>query len=117
MAKPPIALAEVQGYIYEAKQRMAALARLRRESELADRLERDAVALQKRFHEAFWVADQHYYAMALDENKNQADALGSNAGHCLWTGIVPAERAREVAGQLLGPKRFSGWGARKFGAG
>jgi glycogen debranching enzyme len=117
MAKPPIALAEVQGYVYEAKKRMAALARLRHEGELADRLDRDAAALQKRFHKAFWVADQHYYAMALDEDKRQADALGSNAGHCLWTGIVPKEHARDVAAQLLGPQLFSGWGVRTYGAG
>jgi glycogen debranching enzyme len=113
----PIALAEVQGYVFDAKRRMAALARLRSDDELATRLEADAEKLRARFEEAFWVEDQRYYAMALDADKNQADALGSNAGQCLWSGIVSPQRARDVADRLLGPAMFSGWGIRTYGGG
>ena len=72
--------------------------------ELAVRLDREADELQKRFEEAFWVEDQRYYAMGLDAEK-QADAIGSNAGQCLWTGIVSPARARDVADRLLGARR------------
>ena len=112
----PIALAEVQGYVFDAKRRMAALARIRSEDELANRLEADAEKLRARFEEAFWVEDQRYYAMALDGEKRQADAIGSNAGQCLWTGIISPQRARDVADRLLGHSMFSGWGVRTYGA-
>jgi glycogen debranching enzyme len=116
-AVPPIALAEVQGYVFDAKLRMSQLARVRGEADLADRLEREAEAIRRRFEDAFWVEDQRYYAMGLDADKRHADALGSNAGHCLWTGIVSQERAREVADRLLGDRLYSGWGVRTYGAG
>jgi glycogen debranching enzyme len=116
-AKAPIALAEVQGYVFDAKTRMAALARMRGEVDLADRLVRDAEALRARFEEAFWVEDQRFYAMALDADKKQADAIGSNAGQCLWSGIVSQGRARDVADRLLSPAMFSGWGIRTYAQG
>jgi glycogen debranching enzyme len=115
-AKPPIALAEVQGYVFDAKRRMARLARVRGEDALADRLDAEATALAERFEEAFWVEDRRYYAMALDADKRQADAIASNAGQCLWTGIVSSERARDVVEHLLRPSMFSGWGVRTFAA-
>jgi glycogen debranching enzyme len=115
--RAPIALAEVQGYVFDAKTRMARLARMRGDVELADRLIRDAAVLQGRFEEAFWVKDQRYYAMALDGDKRQADAIGSNAGHCLWSGIISPARARDVADRLLSPSLFSGWGIRTYAAG
>ena len=65
-----------------------------------------------RFEAAFWVEDQRYYAMALDRDKRQFDAIASNAGQCLWSGIVAPERARDVVDQLLRPSMFSGWGIR-----
>ena len=74
----------------------------------------EAETLRGRFEEAFWVEDQRYYAMALDANKRQADAIGSNAGQCLWTGIASPARARDVADRLLGPRLFSGWGIRTY---
>jgi glycogen debranching enzyme len=116
-AVPPIALAEVQGYVFDAKLRMGRLARMRGETDLADRLEREAETLRRRFEEAFWVDDQQYYAMGLDADKRHADALGSNAGHCLWTGIVAPERARQVADRLFEESLYSGWGVRTYGAG
>jgi len=116
-SRAPIALAEVQGYVFDAKTRMAALARMRGDVELAERLTRDAEALRAHFEEAFWVEDQRYYAMALDGDKRQADAIGSNAGQCLWSGIVSEARARDVADRLLSPALFSGWGIRTYADG
>ncbi|HWP63858.1 MAG TPA: glycogen debranching N-terminal domain-containing protein [Candidatus Binatia bacterium] len=113
----PIALVEVQGYVYDAKRRMAHLAEVRGETELAARLEREAAALRERFEAAFWVPDLRYYAMALDGEKRQADAITSNPGQALWTGIVSPERARPVADRLLGPGLYSGWGVRTYAAG
>ena len=73
--------------------------------------------LRAKFEEAFWVEDQRYYAMALDGDKRQADAIGSNAGQCLWSGIVSPARARDVADRLLSPALFSGWGIRTYAQG
>ena len=115
-AVPPIALAEVQGYVYDAKRRMARLAAMRGEVELAARLDAEADQLATRFEEAFWIEDQRFYAMALDRDKRPSDAIASNAGHCLWSGIVSPERARDVVEQLLRPAMFSGWGIRTYAA-
>jgi glycogen debranching enzyme len=112
----PIALAEVQGYVFDAKRRMAALARVRADDELAVRLEREATTLSERFEKAFWIEDRRYYAIALDGDKGQADAIASNAGHCLWSGIVAPERARDVIDHLLRPTMASGWGIRTYAA-
>ena len=115
-AVPPIALAEVQGYVYDAKRRMSRLAAIRGETELAARLDAQADQLATRFEQAFWMEDRRYYAMALDHEKRQADAIGSNAGQCLWSGIVSPDRARDVVDRILRPSMFSGWGVRTFGA-
>ncbi|MFL5679153.1 MAG: glycogen debranching N-terminal domain-containing protein [Chloroflexota bacterium] len=115
--EPPIALAEVQGYVFDAKTRLARLARLRGDTKLADRLEADAATLRDRFEAAFWLEDRGYYAMALDGEKRQADAIASNPGQCLWTGIVSPARARMVADRLLSPELFSGWGIRTYATG
>jgi glycogen debranching enzyme len=116
-AEPPIALAEVQGYVHDAKRRMARLARRRGEIDLADRLEREAGELRSRFDAAFWVADRGFYAMALDGAKRPMDALSSNVGQALWGGIVDPSRASAVVSALSGPALDSGWGVRTFGAG
>ena len=113
-AVPPIALAEVQGYVYDAKRRMAGLATVRGETELASRLLAEAEQLRRRFEAAFWIEDRGYYAMALDRDKRQSDGIGSNAGQCLWSGIVEPARARLVADRLMSPELFSGWGIRTY---
>ena len=113
----PIALAEVQGYVYDAKRRIAELAAMRGESDLAQRLRNEADELRHRFDEKFWVEDQRYYAMALDGRKRQLDAIGSNAGQCLWSGIVTPSRGRDVADRLMSPAMFSGWGVRTYAGG
>ena len=117
LAQAPIAMVEVQGYVFDAKRRMAILARVRGDEGMADRLEAEAETLRRRFEDAFWVDDQGFYAMALDADKRPADAIGSNAGHCLWSGIVSAERAPRVVERLMAPDMFSGWGIRTYGAG
>jgi glycogen debranching enzyme len=115
--KPPIALAEVQGYVFDAKRRLARLARVRGDEAMGDRLDREATELAARFEAAFWVEDQRYYAMALDAEKRHADAIASNAGQCLWSGIVSQERSGDVVERLLQESMFSGWGIRSYGAG
>jgi glycogen debranching enzyme len=116
-ADGPIALAEVQGYVYSAKRSMARLARHRGESELALRLDSAADELRVQFDAAFWLPDARYYAMALDGEKRPVASIGSNPGQALWTGIVPASRAARVGERMLEPDMFSGWGVRTFAAG
>ncbi|HWH24891.1 MAG TPA: amylo-alpha-1,6-glucosidase, partial [Candidatus Limnocylindria bacterium] len=111
-AEAPIALVEVQGYVYAARIGLARLARLRGEEQLAKSQEQAAERLRVRFEEAFWMADAGTYALALDAEKRQVDAIASNAGHALWSGIASAERAAKVAEVLTGPGMWSGWGIR-----
>jgi glycogen debranching enzyme len=116
-AEPPIASAEVQGYVYDAKLRMGELARhVWADDAFAERLETEADVLRERFNEAFWVEDGGYYALGLDRDKRPIDAVGSNMGHLLWSGIVPVERAARVAEVLMGNGLWSGWGVRTLSA-
>jgi glycogen debranching enzyme len=119
LAVPPIAPCEVQGYVYDAKLRVAELAReVWRERELADRLEHEAVELRDRFDAAFWCeARGGYYALALDGEKQRVDSLTSNVGHLLWSGIVPDERVDAIVDQLMGEDLWSGWGVRTMSDG
>ncbi|MFG3576955.1 amylo-alpha-1,6-glucosidase [Micromonospora chersina] len=109
----PRATCELQGYAYDAKLRGARLARKYwNDPAYADRLEREAAALKERFNRDFWIPEREYYALALDPDGRHVDALSSNIGHLLWSGIVDESRAAAVAGHLLGPRLFSGWGVR-----
>ena len=109
----PRATCELQGYAYDAKVRGARLARLVwQDAALADSLEQQAVDLKRRFNEDYWVADGEYYALALDAEGRQVDALSSNIGHLLWSGIVDDDRAPAVAERLMEERLFSGWGVR-----
>jgi glycogen debranching enzyme len=114
LAQAPIAPVEVQGYVYDAKRRIADLAReVWRDRELATRLEREAEELRKRFDTAFWISERDgYYALALDGEKRQVDALCSNIGHLLWSGIVRPDRVDAVVDRLMGEELWSGWGVR-----
>ncbi|HJU47435.1 MAG TPA: glycogen debranching N-terminal domain-containing protein [Gaiellaceae bacterium] len=114
VAGPPIAPAEVQGYVYDAKLRLAEMAREAwDDAPLAARLESQADALQQRFDAAYWIdARGGYYALALDGSKRPVDSLCSNIGHLLWSGIVPRARAAAIADQLLSDDLWSGWGVR-----
>jgi glycogen debranching enzyme len=114
----PRATCELQGYAYDAKARGARLARLAwKDDELAQRLEREAADLKERFNRDFWVADDEYYALALDTDGAQVDALSSNNGHLLWSGIVDDSKAAAVVRHLMGTRLFSGWGIRTLAAG
>jgi glycogen debranching enzyme len=113
-AEGPIAAAEVQGYVFDAKLRVAELAREAwRDAGLAERLEREAGELHARFNDAFWIDERGgFYALALDGEKRPVDSLCSNLGHLLWSGIVPTNRGEVIADRLMGEELWSGWGVR-----
>jgi glycogen debranching enzyme len=114
----PRATCELQGYAYDAKVRGARLARLVWKDEpFAARLEKQAADLKRRFNRDFWVEDDEYFALALDEEGNQVDSLTSNNGHLLWSGIVDKAKAKAVVRHLMGPRLFSGWGVRTLAEG
>jgi glycogen debranching enzyme len=114
----PRATCELQGYAYDAKMRGARLARLVwKDPAYAERLENEAADLKRRFNRDFWVEDGEYFALALDNEGRQVDALASNNGHLLWSGIVDKSKAKAVAGNLMGPRLFSGWGIRTLAEG
>jgi glycogen debranching enzyme len=117
-AAPPIASCEIQGYVYDAKRRCARLATdVWGDPALAERLEREAAELRRRFHEDFWIEDGGYYALALDGEKQKVDSLTSNIGHLLWSGIVDPEPAASIVEHLMGDRLFSGWGVRTMAVG
>jgi glycogen debranching enzyme len=118
IAAGPVATCEIQGYVYDAKVRAARLAReIWEDEELASRLRREADELSERFNRDYWLEERGYYALALDGQKRPVDSLTSNAGHLLWSGIVPEDRADRVAEHLVGPALFSGWGVRTMADG
>ena len=109
----PRATCELQGYAYDAKMRGARLAReVWRDPAYAERLEKEAADLKRRFNRDFWVADGQYYAIALEADGSKVDALASNNGHLLWSGIVDKAKAKAVARHLMSPAMYSGWGVR-----
>jgi glycogen debranching enzyme len=110
LARGPIALCEVQGYVFAAKAHAAKLAHHMGEYELETKLRGEAQALQKNFAAAFWCEDIGTFALALDGDKNPCRVRTSNAGHALFTGIAAPGLAARVAETLLGPDSFSGWG-------
>ncbi len=112
LARPPIALCEVQGYTYGAYLARAHFADEAGDELTATRFRSKAADLKDNFNRDFWLPDKGWYAIALDADKRPADALASNMGHCLWTGIVDEEHAPQVAERLLSPEMFSGWGIR-----
>lgn len=115
IAEPPIALCEVQGYAYAARLAMAELAELLDERDVAMSQRLAAEKLRASFNVDFWLGRRGFYALALDGQKRPVDALASNAGHCLWSGIVDEHRADAVAERLLAQDMFSGWGIRTMG--
>ena len=112
LAQPPIALAEVQGYAYAAFLARAHFAREAGDVDLARHWSERARRLKQHFNESFWLPDRGYFAIALDAEKRQVDALASNMGHCLWTGIVDQDKAASVAHHLMSPEMFTGFGVR-----
>jgi glycogen debranching enzyme len=112
LAKTPIALCEVQGYVYEAKYRMASLMRSFGDTRTADKLKKDAAEMAKRFEKAFWMPKYGFYAMALDRDKRQTQVISSNPGHLLFTRMLPQERAKVITQRFMNEDMFSGWGWR-----
>lgn len=109
---PPIALVEVQGYVYAAKRAMAKILDALGDTGQATTLRRQAQTLYNRFNDDFWLPEEQFYALALDGDDKPAVTVTSNPGHGLWTGIVPPERAPFVVERLMSEDMFTGWGIR-----
>jgi glycogen debranching enzyme len=116
LVRGPKALCELQGYVYDAWLRMAQVFDELGKPGRASELRRKAVALFKRFNDAFWDEELGFYAFALDGEKKKVLSVASNPGHCLWSGIVPPERASRVVSRLMAPDMWSGWGIRTLSA-
>jgi glycogen debranching enzyme len=111
-AEPPIALAEVQGYVFMAKMRISEIYMLLGEEGRAAQLRDEAEDLKARFNRDFWMEDEQYFAVALDRAKKQVGSITSNPAHGLYCGIVHEEKAEAMSKRLMSPEMFSGWGIR-----
>jgi glycogen debranching enzyme len=112
LAEAPIALCEVQGYVYKAYLSRALLAKALENGKDAERWVARARALKAEFNRRFWLPERGYFAIALDRDKRPVDACASNMGHCLWSGIVDDDKAASVVEHLMSPEMFTGWGIR-----
>jgi glycogen debranching enzyme len=117
IAEPPIALCEVQGYVYAAKVAAARMSHALGDERASTSLESQASALREKFEEAFWCNDLGLYALALDGRKRPCRVRTSNAGHALFSGIARSDHARVVAHSLFANDFFSGWGVRTVATG
>jgi glycogen debranching enzyme len=113
----PIALCEVQGYVFAAWQAAARLAVALENHGEATVFQSRADQVKRRFEDLFWCEDLGTYALALDGAKRACRVRSSNAAHCLFTGIADPERARRIAQTILHTEFFSGWGVRTLAAG
>lgn len=116
IAEAPIALCEVQAYVYSAYIGRSLLARWDGDVPLEQHWADKAATLKAAFNEKFWLPDKGYFAVALDKDKRAVDACTSNMGHCLWTGIVDEDKAPSVVEHLMSPQMFTGWGIRTLGS-
>jgi glycogen debranching enzyme len=116
LAKHPVALAEVQGYFYLAKVRLAPLIERTGDRDTASRLIREAHELRRRFNQEFWMGEKGYYAQAIDRD-GLCDVISSNPLQCLWTGIVDGRRAASMISRAFEPDMFTGWGIRTLSSG
>jgi glycogen debranching enzyme len=112
LAVPPIALCEVQAYVYAAFLARSRLAEADGDPSTAQQWRNRAARLKAAFNLAFWMPEQRAFAIALDGSKAQVDSITSNMGHCLWTGIVDDDKAHSVASHLAGPSLSTGFGIR-----
>ncbi|MFI5045998.1 MAG: glycogen debranching N-terminal domain-containing protein [Acidimicrobiia bacterium] len=112
LAEAPVALCEVQGYVYAAFLARADIAEADGDVDRAVELRARAASLKERFNHDFWLDDHGWFALGLDARKRPIDALTSNIGHCLWTGIVDDDKVEQVARRLTAPEMYSGWGIR-----
>jgi glycogen debranching enzyme len=116
LVKGPKALCELQGYVYSAWVRMAEVFDALGKPDRAQTLRAKAATLFDQFNEAFWDEELGFYAYALDGEKKKVLSVASNAGHSLWSGIVPPERAKKVVERLMAPDMWTGWGIRTLSA-
>ncbi|MDF5710358.1 MAG: glycogen debranching N-terminal domain-containing protein [Nostoc sp. S4] len=116
LVDPPIALCEVQGYVYDAWLKAALIYDVWGEKERSQNLRQKAESLYQRFNEQFWMESEGFYCLGLDNNKQQIQSITSNPGHLLWSGIVPQERAKKLALRLFQPDMWCGWGVRTLSA-
>ena len=116
LVKGPKALCELQGYVYSAWIRMAEVFDALGKPDRAQTMRAKASALFDHFNEAFWDEELGFYAYALDGEKKKVLSVLSNAGHCLWSGIVPPEHAKKVVERLMAPDMWTGWGIRTLSA-
>ncbi|HWX34000.1 MAG TPA: glycogen debranching N-terminal domain-containing protein [Steroidobacteraceae bacterium] len=116
LVEGPKALCELQGYVYSAWIRMAEVFDALGKHDRAQALRAKASALFDRFNKVFWDEELGFYAYALDGEKKKVLTVASNAGHCLWSGIVPPERAKKVVERLMAPDMWTGWGIRTLSA-
>ncbi len=112
LPEPPIALVEVQAYVYAAKMGMAELLLQRGDHRNGVALAQEAQVLKEQFNDAFWMPESGFYAQALDGSKRQVPSISSNPGHCLWCGIVDAGKAGQVVDRLMASDMLCGWGIR-----
>lgn len=112
LAKAPIALCEVQGYVFSAWQLASKMAEALEENRLSDKLKKAAAALKTAFNKQFWNEEKHSFVLALDGEKRPCNVLASNAGQCLFTCIADDDRAAQLADVLMQDDMFSGWGIR-----
>ena len=112
LAHAPIALCEVQSYVYAAKYGLSMLAKDMGDTSLSDRLVMEASDLRTNFSSMFWSEDLSLFVLALDGQKNQCRVRSSNAGHCLFSGIASDLQHRSISKEMLSPSFYSGWGIR-----
>ena len=110
--KQPKGLCELQGYVYDAKMRMAEVFEALGDEAHAKALREQAETLKQRFNERFWMENEGCYAFGLDPQKKQITSVASNTGQCLWSGIADRDKARRIAERLLQEDMWSGWGIR-----
>jgi len=116
LVKGPKALCELQGYVYRAWVGTAEIFDALGKRDRARELRAKAAALFERFNADFWDDELGFYALALDGGKRKVLSIASNAGHCLWSGIVPPERGRRVVERLMAPDMWTDWGIRSLSA-
>jgi glycogen debranching enzyme len=116
LATGPIALCEVQSYVYAARQGLAVLARDMADNVLSERLLSQAAKLRERFHSQFWCEDLSMFVLALDGDKKQCQVRASNAGHCLFSGIATDAQFYSIGEALLSHEFYTGWGIRTLAA-
>jgi glycogen debranching enzyme len=110
--KQPKGLCELQGYVYDAKVRMAEIFAVLGDSARAQELLQQAQTLKQKFNEVFWMEDEGCFAYGLDPQKRLITTVASNAGHCLWSGIADPDKAERTAHRLIQDDMWSGWGIR-----